>query len=112
MSDSTPVFDLDPDLSMLTVEQLLRRAVVLEDNEELSFAVGRAARRELDLVVKLGELVRPGDEPGLGDVTPVLESVDRKLAVAMELMRRRLSQLQSAPPVSQRTAVAVGAAPS
>jgi len=93
MTEGSPVLDLDPDLSMLTTEQLLRRALVLDDDEDLLFALGRAARRELDLLVNLGEL-RPGMAPSLADVTPVLESVDRKLAVAFELTRRQLLHLR------------------
>lgn len=58
------------------------------DDEDPALGVLLGARRELGLIANLAEATRPGVDFDLTEIVPVLESISRRLDVAIELLAR------------------------
>jgi hypothetical protein len=86
------------DLPDASIAELLLYGLMLDDDDP-ALGVLLGARRELGLVASLAECSRPGAEFDLGEVSPVLESIGRRLEVAIELLTRspRDERLEHAP---------------
>jgi hypothetical protein len=75
------------DMTEASLAAVLLYGLTLDD-EDPALGVLLGARRELGLIVNLAEGTHPGMDFELTDFVPVLESIGRRLDVAIELMTR------------------------
>jgi hypothetical protein len=75
------------DLQEAAIVKVLLHGLTLDDDDP-ALGVLLGARRELGLMASLVECSRPGTEFDLGELVPVLESIGRRLDVAIELLLR------------------------
>jgi hypothetical protein len=77
------------ELPEASIADLLLYGLTLElDDDDPAFGVLLGVRREVGLVACLAECSRPGTEFEFGEVVSVLESIGRRLDVAIELLTR------------------------
>jgi hypothetical protein len=71
------------------------------DDDDPALGVLLGARRELGLITSLGEIAKPGADFDLAELVPVLESIGRRLDVAIELLNRtKQPESASVPPAN------------
>jgi len=75
------------DLQGAPIDAVLLYGLTLDD-EDPGIGVLQGARRDLALIVSLGERGTPGVEVDLAALLLVLESVGRRIDVALELLER------------------------
>jgi hypothetical protein len=86
--------------SEASLAAVLLYGLTLDDDDPV-LGVLLGARRELGLIVSLGEITKPGADFDLAELVPVLESIGRRLDVAIELLNRgKRTESASALPAS------------